>query len=187
MNRISRLGTNLSRSHARIVAGIHTSSLQQLKKIEITQDEKKKSITIEGKLLDSEAIFGNRVIDLEGLLGGEKESKDKDHHHLKPCPFCVLEKKNIFVQYTDVLVLRQFLTQDGAILPQRVTGLCNRQHKKLVAMTKLAKHAGLILNLQPRLIDGTMPNTDPRKRTAHLKWNSYFDSYEEMRRKTKFI
>lgn len=179
MNQISRSLRQLAVFSSLRCGSIHTSSLLSLKKIEITQDEKTKTITIEGKPLDSEKIFGSRALKLD-------DSNDSTAN-VRPCPFCLLEKRGIFVQYSDVLVLRQFLTQDGFILPMSVTGLCKKQHRKLVVLTKLAKQAGLILNLQPKLIDGTMPETDIRKRKAHLKWNTYFEDYEQMIRKTKYV
>lgn len=162
---------------------IHLNSVCNLKKIEITKDEKKKTLVIEGKHLNSEETFGNKVLKWENNINTTNQSS----HHTKPCAFCMLEKKNIFVQYTDVLVLRQFLTQDGVPLPKGVTGLCKKQHKKLLAMRNMAKQAGLILNLQPKLLDGSMPNMEMSKRDTYLKWNSYFDTYEtKIKNKTKW-
>lgn len=189
MNRVLvNLGTMslASRSITRVV-GLHTSASRQLKKIDIVQDEKKKTITVEGRYLDSEKEFGNRVLKLDERTDEASASSSSTSHTSRPCPFCSLEKRGIFVQYSDVLVLRQFLTQDGVPLPLSVTGLCRKQHKKLHVMTKQAKQAGLILNLQPRLLDESMRDTDIRKRPRHLKWNTYFDDYEVMRRKNKYL
>lgn len=83
---------------------LHTSQWNSLKKIEKIQDPKTKTTTIEGKYLDSEKLFQSKVLNLE------KQHKDSnDHDHTRPCAFCELEKRDIFVQYTDVLIIKQFL------------------------------------------------------------------------------
>jgi hypothetical protein len=69
----------------------------------------------------------------------------------------------------------------------KVTGLCRRQNIKLMGLVKLAKISGLIMNLQPKLIDGSESDTNPRNRYQHLKWNTYFDDYEKMKRTKKYI
>ncbi|CAF0850518.1 unnamed protein product [Brachionus calyciflorus] len=173
----------LSSSHVKShqVRAISISSILNLKKIEKIEDKATKTITIEGKYLNPEETFGSKVLNLGN------NTNDDEHSSLRPCAFCELEKKDIKVQYTDVLVLRQFLTEDGQVLPRKVTGLCRKQQKKLLVLTKLAKHAGLILNLQPTLLDGTKPSSDPKNRTKHLKWNAYFDDYETMKRNSKFL
>lgn len=149
-----------------------------LKKIERTESADKKQVTIEGKYIDSSATFGNKVLNL---------SDDHAHQTTRPCSWCLLENKGIRVQYTDVLVIRQFVKEDGELLPRKVTGLCNRQHKKLNVLVKQAKRAGLILELQPRLLDGSQPNADPHRRPEHLKYNAYFDKYEVMKRTNKYL
>lgn len=161
---------------------IGMSRVLNLKKIEKTEDKNSNTITIEGKYLDSKEIFGSQVLKLVS-----DENHEETGQVLRPCVFCELEKRDIKVQYTDVLVLRQFLTESGQILPRKVTGLCKKQHRKIVVLTKQAKHAGLILNLQPTLLDGTKPSTDYTKRFKYLKFNTYFDDYETMKRNKKFL
>lgn len=160
---------------------ISLSSALNLKRIEKTEDKTTNTITIEGKYIDPKETFGTGVLDLTGQC-----YQDTDEA-VRPCAFCELEKRDIKVQYTDVLVLRQFLTENGQILPRKVSGLCKKQQKKLIVLTKQAKHAGLILNLQPTLLDGTKPSADHSKRFKYLKWNTYFDDYETMKRNKKFL
>lgn len=161
---------------------IVTTSILNLKKIEKIEDKNSNTITIEGKYLDSKEIFGSEVLNLTS-----DENYQENDCIMKPCVFCELEKRDIKVQYTDVLVLRQFLTENGQILPRKVTGLCKNQHRKIIVLAKQAKHAGLILNLQPTFLDGTKPNTDHTKRLKYLKFNTYFDDYETMKRNKKFL
>ncbi len=97
------------------------------------------------------------------------------------------EKRDIYVQHTDVLILRQFLKDDGEPLSRKVTGLCKRQQRKLVVIAKHARQAGLTLSLTKTLLDGSKPSPDPRKRYQHQKWNTYFDDFEYMKRNFKYI
>ena len=86
---------------------IHTTQCNSLKKIEKIQDPKTKTTIIEGKYLDSEKIHQNKVLN---LYSSSNEQQQLDgHDHSRPCAFCELEKRDIFVQYTDVLIIKQFL------------------------------------------------------------------------------
>ncbi|KAM4041693.1 large ribosomal subunit protein mL66 [Anomaloglossus baeobatrachus] len=57
------------------------------------------------------------------------------------CPVCRWNLKHKY-DYTDVLVLGQFIRSDGGMLPRRVTGLCTEEHKKVEACVKMAHRAG---------------------------------------------
>jgi small subunit ribosomal protein S18 len=162
------------------------SAVQNLKKIEKTVSKDKKTIVIEGKYLNPEQEFGNKVLNLCESRTSNLIAQS-DSSTCLPCSWCQLEKKGIQVQYTDILVLRQFLKEDGDVLQRKITGLCKKQQRKLLVLVKHARQAGLILNLQPKLIDGGEPDTNPRNRPEHLKWNSYFDKYEIMMRKQKYL
>lgn len=94
-------------------------------------------------------------------------------------------------------------------MPRKITGLCKKQHRKLLVLAKhvnliesnifsfiffnflfcltKARLAGLTLNLQPSLLDGSKPLSDPRKRPEYLKWNHYFDDYETMKKQFKYL
>ena len=53
---------------------------------------------------------------------------------LFPQPFvCLLQ---------DVLVISQFVRADGEVLPQEVTQLCNKAHRRLVKLVEQAHRAG---------------------------------------------
>ena len=168
---VSSIAQNLNQKRL-----IQTTLVNNLKKIEKTEDKANKIITIEGKELNED---NKNVLKFTDHLDGK--------HTMKPCAFCELEKKGVYIQYTDVLVLRQFLTNDGHVLARKITGLCKKQHRKLLVIVKHAKIAGLILNLQPKLIDGSESSTDPRLRFQHLKWNTYFENYETLARRSKYL
>jgi ribosomal protein S18 len=163
---------------------IHMTNLNQLKKLNIVEDKQSKQITIEASYIDPVEAFGNKALE----FNNEASSDQNDlKTAIRPCAFCELEKRDIFVQYTDVLVLRQFLKEDGTPLNRKVTGLCRKQQKKLLVMAKHARIAGLTLNLQPNLIDGSKRSSNPRTRSEHLKWNTSFDDYEIMRKTHKYL
>lgn len=55
------------------------------------------------------------------------------------CPKCTL---GLDIKHTDVLILKQYLREDGTMLPRRVTGLCNVQQKNIGTMVIMARRAG---------------------------------------------
>lgn len=57
----------------------------------------------------------------------------------KFCPKCSL---GLDVKHTDVLILSQYVRSDGCMLPQRVTGLCRVQQKKIGTLVTMAQKAG---------------------------------------------
>ncbi|XP_033125955.1 39S ribosomal protein S18a, mitochondrial-like [Anneissia japonica] len=63
------------------------------------------------------------------------------------CPICRL---NLKVTYKDVLILSQFIKEDGSMLPKRITGVCSKQHLNLVECIKRAHKAGLLPDHKPK-------------------------------------
>ena len=59
------------------------------------------------------------------------------------CVFCNRTVPSFFF-LQDVLILRQFLTTDGDLLPRKITGLCYNQHKGIRKSVEQAKRAGKI-------------------------------------------
>ncbi|XP_069115947.1 large ribosomal subunit protein mL66-like [Argopecten irradians] len=79
------------------------------------------------------------------------------------------------IKYTDVLILRQFVNDNGQILPRWVTGLCGHQQTKMIKNLHKAQRAGLMPNLRPPLLDG-------KERTSGMstfKWKKYNVYYED--------
>ncbi|KAJ8274728.1 hypothetical protein COCON_G00093530 [Conger conger] len=69
------------------------------------------------------------------------------------CPICQWNLNHKY-NYTDVLLLRQFIRSDGGMLPRRVTGLCAVEHKKVSICVQMAHRAGLLPDHKPPLPDG---------------------------------
>ncbi|XP_046401817.1 28S ribosomal protein S18a, mitochondrial [Ischnura elegans] len=91
----------------------------------------------------------------------------KVNEHTGACPIC---RAGVDVKHTDVLILSQFVRQDGCMLPRRITGLCRKQQKRVSTMVTMAQKAGLMPNLAP-----ANSKRDPRKRREWKKFNTYFD------------
>lgn len=78
----------------------------------------------------------------EILVRPDNVPKPTENGPQKPCYMCAL---GIDVKHTDVLILSQFVRSDGCMLPKRITGLCNRQQKKIGKMVSMAQKAGKII------------------------------------------
>ncbi|KAL5292789.1 MRPS18A family protein [Megaselia abdita] len=84
----------------------------------------------------------------------------------KFCPECSL---GLDVKHTDVLILSQYVRNDGCMLPRRITGLCKRQQKKMGTLVTMAQKAGLMPNLGP-----SSSKKDPKQRFGWRKYNKYY-------------
>ncbi|CAF0860572.1 unnamed protein product [Didymodactylos carnosus] len=118
---------------------------------------------------------------------------DKDHKVLtlagpeEVCTWCKLDRRSIHIQHTDVLVLRQYLRKDGTILPKEITGLCFNQHNKLLALIKHARMTGLISYPTVAVTKREPLIIDPTLRPEWERNNSYWENYEILRKKRRYI
>ena len=60
----------------------------------------------------------------------------------RPCPICASGIKH--VDYKDVELLVKFLTPGGALLPKRITGVTNKNQRKIAQAVKQARVACLL-------------------------------------------
>lgn len=60
----------------------------------------------------------------------------------KVCRFC--HDKNAVIDYKDVKLMEQFITDRGKILPRRVTGTCARHQRGVAQAVKRARIIALI-------------------------------------------
>lgn len=59
--------------------------------------------------------------------------------------FCYFKENGITeIDYKDVKLLKRFMTDQGKIMPRRVTGTSARMHRKLVQAIKRARNMALI-------------------------------------------
>jgi small subunit ribosomal protein S18 len=60
----------------------------------------------------------------------------------KTCPFC--ESGIRYVNYKDDGTLRRLMTEQGKILPRRMTGMCARHQRQLQTAIKRARYLALV-------------------------------------------
>jgi small subunit ribosomal protein S18 len=59
----------------------------------------------------------------------------------KVCRFCT---ETIDIDYKDVKLLRQFVTERGKIMPRRLTGTCAKHQRQLSVAVKTARIIALL-------------------------------------------
>lgn len=60
----------------------------------------------------------------------------------KVCKFCA--DKAVAIDYKDVKLLRNFVTERGKIIPKRIYGTCARHQRQLTEAVKRARHLALL-------------------------------------------
>ncbi|XP_019947032.1 large ribosomal subunit protein mL66 [Paralichthys olivaceus] len=74
--------------------------------------------------------------------------------------------------YTDVLLLSQFIRSDGGMLPRRITGLCPQEHRKITICVQMAHRAGLLPDHKPKLPEGHVPKRPKPQLNRYLtRWS----------------
>ena len=59
--------------------------------------------------------------------------------------FCYFKENGITdINYKDVKLLKRFITDQGKIMPMRVTGTSSKMHRKLVRAIKQARNIALL-------------------------------------------
>jgi small subunit ribosomal protein S18 len=59
--------------------------------------------------------------------------------------FCYFKENGITdINYKDVKLLKRFITDQGKIMPRRVTGTSSKMHRKLVKAIKQARNIALL-------------------------------------------
>ncbi|KAG9469901.1 hypothetical protein GDO78_019386 [Eleutherodactylus coqui] len=100
-------------------------------------------------------VKDGKVTTVEGKILEEKPSMCPPNPEGQ-CPICRWNLKHKY-DYTDVLVISQFIRSDGSMLARKVTGLCNEEHRKVQACVKMAHRAGLLPDHRPKLPEGKTP------------------------------
>ena len=63
------------------------------------------------------------------------------NYRRKYCRFC---EDNVEIDYKNVAVLKEFLTERGKIIPRRITGTCAKHQRELTTAIKRARMLALI-------------------------------------------
>ena len=65
------------------------------------------------------------------------------------CTFC--ENKDQKINYTEVKILKKFITEQGKIIPGHVTGICSKHQRHLGKAIKQARNIALLpYSIDPR-------------------------------------
>lgn len=68
--------------------------------------------------------------------------KRKPYHRRKVCRFCAEHAESI--DYKDIKVLRNFVTERGKLIPRRISGNCARHQRRLTTAIKRARYMALM-------------------------------------------
>uniref|UniRef100_A0A8R1Y1Y1 Ribosomal protein S18 n=1 Tax=Onchocerca volvulus TaxID=6282 RepID=A0A8R1Y1Y1_ONCVO len=63
-------------------------------------------------------------------------------HSPETCTLCTCNVP-VKIRYSDVLILEQFMREDGTVLPKALTGLCKKQQQRIERCVMQAHWAGL--------------------------------------------
>uniref|UniRef100_A0A0N4ZI76 28S ribosomal protein S18a, mitochondrial n=1 Tax=Parastrongyloides trichosuri TaxID=131310 RepID=A0A0N4ZI76_PARTI len=85
------------------------------------------------------------------------------------CSLCTCNVP-VKISYKDVLILEQFMREDGTVLPRQMTGLCKRQQLRVERCVMEAHWSGLFP-------DKTIPEFD---RAGYKRFNRYWDDDMDM-------
>nr|XP_008261191.2 39S ribosomal protein S18a, mitochondrial isoform X2 [Oryctolagus cuniculus] len=98
---------------------------------------------------------------IEGRITGTPKESPNPPNPSGQCPICRWNLKHKYT-YEDVLLLSQFIRPHGGMLPRKVTGLCQEEHRKVEECVKMAHRAGLFPNHRPQLPEGVVPKSKPQ-------------------------
>ena len=68
--------------------------------------------------------------------------KDQQVRKRRTCRFC--DNKEIFIDYKNEKKLSRFISEQGKIIPKRITGTCSKHQRQLVQAIKRARHLALL-------------------------------------------
>ncbi|XP_010737591.2 large ribosomal subunit protein mL66 [Larimichthys crocea] len=119
---------------------------------QVVEKQEGKTTTVEGQILDIPAA-------------------PQPPNPAAKCPIYKWNLQNKY-NYTDVLLLSQFIRSDGGMLPRRITGLCPEEHRKIVICVQMAHRAGLLPDHKPKLPEGHVPKKPKPQLNRYLtRWS----------------
>jgi small subunit ribosomal protein S18 len=89
----------------------------------------------------SESVQGKKVY-ISQDESGERSYQRNLRFKRKVCRYC--HDKNARIDYKDVKMVEQFITDRGKILPRRVTGICAKHQRGVALAIKRARIIALI-------------------------------------------
>ena len=83
---------------------------------------------------------GARPGERPGRPGGD--ASRRPFGRKKVCAYC--KNKELFIDYKDARVLRQFISERGKITPRRISGACARNQREIAIALKRARNLALL-------------------------------------------
>lgn len=71
-----------------------------------------------------------------------EKKKKKTFYRKKVCRFC--ENKIEVIDYKDIKLLRNFITERGKIIPRRISGTCAPHQRRLTVSIKRARNIAFL-------------------------------------------
>jgi small subunit ribosomal protein S18 len=71
-----------------------------------------------------------------------KTLKENEKQKKRVCKFC--ENKEDYINYLDEKRLSRFITEQGKIIPKRISGTCAKHQRMLTNAIKRARHLALL-------------------------------------------
>ncbi len=71
-----------------------------------------------------------------------REKEGQGPRKKRTCRFC--DSKDLYIDYKDEKRLQRFVTEQGKIIPKRITGTCAKHQRQLVSAIKRARHLALL-------------------------------------------
>jgi small subunit ribosomal protein S18 len=77
-----------------------------------------------------------------GPNGQRSTNRQQLQRKKRTCRFC--DAKDVYIDYKNEKRLQRFVSEQGKIIPRRITGTCARHQRQLVTAIKRARHLALL-------------------------------------------
>jgi len=77
-----------------------------------------------------------------GPRRGRRDRAGQAARRRRTCRFC--DAKEVYIDFKDEKRLQRFVTEQGKIIPKRITGTCAKHQRQLVTAIKRARHLALL-------------------------------------------
>jgi len=77
-----------------------------------------------------------------GPNGQRSTNRQQLQRKKRTCRFC--DAKDVYIDYKNEKRLQRFVSEQGKIIPRRITGTCAKHQRQLVTAIKRARHLALI-------------------------------------------
>lgn len=158
---LSAISANLIRPNGLIAArsvgragqrmGISTS--QTLANKQDKPDDNKRLWVEDNLYLDIKESENETIVEaIPTKTGREQRLIPAEPSHSEACALCRLNLRNL--DYTDVLILAQFIKKNGSIVTYHESKLCGKQYRKVVRLIARAQRCNLIKRPADYLVPG---------------------------------